>query len=398
MSVVVILYWDDSWSAVAEFARAMAQALTSLGVKVRSINVMDINLDVRESVLSECLSDPELLNCDLVISIGAPPLYIRVGDQWLFEILGKKFLMLSLDALFYDRSRVAGVAEFLELARTSPRLGFIWGDRDSARIINHLTCRPVHEMRSGGFFHPITCKNRLKRVAVVASMGVELAVVPEDVSFEELVLNAPPQLRNRGKLIEFAEAIEQSGPIGSIPKLAVDILGIHPEDVYYTNEMARYISRMDAFQKRHRRVQTIEALDDVPIDIFGPNWEPYTAKLSDCRYLGSIPYESLPTLCQRYSVILDFNPGWGHALHDRVYTGVGNGCRVMTNSCRAISDLNLPDSDAIIPYDVGDPNLAEVALHALALPPMEPASLLAFRAENSWLTRMDELLFVMNSD
>lgn len=396
MSVITLFYWDHPWSAVAETARVFSNALTSLSVEVKPVNIMDVNLNVKQAVLTECLAQPEIMECDIAISLGAPPLSIRVGEQWLFEVLGKSFYLLSMDALFYDYNRVNGVAEFLHQARSSGRLGVIAGDRDACRILDKLIAGTPCHMAPGGFFLPLTAADRLERVAVIASMGWELADVPENISFEQLVIDKPPILGECENLAAFAEAIEEPGPIRSIPNLAMEILGVPPE-LIYTHELCWYFCRLDAFQKRRRRKAAVEGLSQIPIDFYGPNWEPFTAGFRDCRYMGSIPTQQMPVLAQRYSVLLDFNPGFGHSLHDRVYTGVGNGCRVMTNTCTAISDLKLPDEDAVIPYDVKDPNLADVANRALALPPLKAEPLLSFRAENSPLARMDEFLLFANS-
>lgn len=389
MPTVAILYWDHPVSVVEELARAMGRALESLGVDVRLFGVLHANFAVKESVILEMLADPAVVNCDIVLSVSAPPLMITVGDKWLFEVVGKSFFFLATDALYYDYARLAGVAEFVDHAKSSDRLGIMWLDRDDCRLIDQLIARPAYHIRTVGSFSPISRGERIKRVAVVATMGAELVPVGES-TFEDLVMDAPPAVRDRQRLSAFAEAIERPGPIESIQHLATEYLGISVEEMY-TYELTQYLSRLDAFQKRRRRRLTIEALRDVPIDIFGPGWEPYTADFTDCRYLGSVHYSQLPNLCQQYSVILDFNPGFGHGLHDRLMMGVGNGCRVLTNSCRAISDLNLPDPDAVIPYLI-DPNLADLARQALALPAIEPESLLSFRKENSWLARMDKFL------
>lgn len=396
MRTVVILYWDHPLSIVEDDAVAMSRAFASLGFDVRLFGVLDENFYVKAPVVLGLLADPDVVNADLVISLGGPPLSIRVDDVWLFNMIGKFFLLLSMDALFYDHDRVTGVEEFVECAKESPRLGISWVDRDACEILDQLTAGPVFHLPPFAFFDSLECRERVKRVALVATMGGELADISPDLSFEDLVLEAAPALCQGRPLVEFAQALEQPGPINGIQNLAVQILGITAEDIY-TNDMTAYLSKLDSFQKRRRRRLAVEALSDVPIDIFGPGWEPYTRDFSDCRHMGSIPYLYLPEVSQQYRVILDFNPGFGHGLHDRVYCGVGNGARVLTNSCRAIADLALPDPDAVISYDVCDaPNVAELARHALELPVMEPEPLLKFRAENSQLARMDKLTLRVN--
>ncbi len=136
----------------------------------------------------------------------------------------------------------------------------------------------------------------------------------------------------------------------------------------------------------------MRALKEHPIDFFGAGWESIASDFRDRRFLGTVAHHDIGLLCQRYAVLLNFDPNWGHGLHDRVFTAVGNGCRVLTNRSGALDELRLPAAEAVLAYDANNPVLGHLAERALSLPPMATEALLGFRTDNSWFSRMDRFL------
>ena len=385
MPTAVIFVWSHGYNAVSAPGAGIGRALESLGYQVAYVNAMDPNS------LAHAI-DSSWTKCNIAISMGAPPLSLRIEDKWLFEIFGEVFYLYSLDSIFYDSTRVPGVEEFVRQSISSTRLRIMSPDLTSASLFNTFSPETACYVPFGGLFLPLHRfeKDRLRRIAVVGTIGGELADVQAGTSFGDLVDDAPEAIPLNLRT-KFARMIERPGASPSILLIARDFLGIAP-DVLFSTDVCRYIARLDAFQKRRRRTLAIQALRDYPLDFYGPGWETVAVDFRNSRFLGSITYEQIGEVCQSYAALLNFDPNWAHGLHDRVYTAVGNGCRVMTNTSGAIDDISQDVSDCIFAYDPNNPVLSYAADRAMSLPPMPSERMLEFRSNHSWLSRMDRFL------
>lgn len=396
MESALVLVCGHPVDAVAGPGSGLASGLSALGLRVDLMRVLDTakaGCPVTQDFADRVANDPDVVDSDIVIAMGALPLGVIWNGRHLYECLGKRFYLYSLDAPIYDLSRVPGVAGFVEMAKHSPRLGVMSPDLDNSNLVNEIAKVPMSSyVPFGGTFRPLTHQERLPRVAVIGTMGTELAEVADDDAFEKIVLDAPPAIVDHPRLTEFAEVIERPGSPLNIVALARDFLGLSLDEIY-TPEVFWYFCTIDAIQKRRRRKLAISQLRDLPVDFFGIGWEPFAEGFSDSRLMGRVSYFEIAELCQRYSVLLNFDPNWDHGLHDRVYTALGNGCRVVTNHSRALRDLNPPDSTAIAAYDANDPvAIPDIVQSLLRLPPLEPEQVHRFRRENSWFARADTFL------
>jgi hypothetical protein len=324
--------------------------------------------------------------------MGAVPLSVRIEDSWLFEKFGKVFYLWGLDSIFYDLIKVRGTQHFFQQSVSSSRLRIISPDLDLSNMINKFSPDTACYVPFGGFFCPLPPaeNERLRRIVLVGTIGSELFPLPKAASLLDLVQDSPtpitPNLHHK-----FAQRIERPGAPLNVATIARELFGLSPETLF-SHDVARYLSRIDSYQKRHRRIMALQALKDYPIDIYGTGWEQFAVNFRDCRFRGTVAHGEIGALCQQYAVLLNFDPNWDHGLHDRVYTATGNGCRVLTNHSAALNDLKLPSHDSLFAYDANNPLIANLAERALSLLPTPVDQLLQFRSENSWFTRMDHFL------
>jgi hypothetical protein len=385
MPSAVIFTWDHQLDAVAGPGKGLSDALSALGYEVTILNAFDQgSLDMAYR--------GKLGSCDLAIAMGAPPLSRSVDGHWLFDKFGKTFFLYSLDALFYDLVRVRGVEEFILRTRNSPNHRILVPNRENCSIINKLRSGACSYLPFSGPFRSLQNHgpDRKKRIAVIGTIGKELASFESKIIFKDLVLNAPPEIP-RERLVGFAREIELPGSPANIMSLVESYLNI-PAELIFTQNVASYVARLDAFQKRRRRHLAVSALRQFPVDFYGEGWETYTSDFKDCRHLGTISHNDIGLVCQQYQILLNFDPNWDDGLHDRVYTALASGCRVLTNRSSALADLELPDRDSVLTYEVNGPILDDSVDHLLSLGSMPQEGILKFRRQNSWFARIDSFL------
>lgn len=385
MASAVIFVWHHVFGAVSGPAIAVGSALKLLGFQVNYVNV-------RKSEAIQEAQNSGLTECDIAIAMGAPALSVRVEDSWLFEKFGKVFYLWCLDSIFYDLINVRGCRHFFQQSVSSSRLRVISPDLDLSNMINKFSPDTGCYVPFGGFFHPLpeAENERLRRIVVVGTIGSELFPLPDGASLLDLVQDAPAQITPNLHQ-KFAQRIERPGASLNVATIARELFGLSPETLF-SHDVARYLSRIDSYQKRRRRVMALQALKDYPIDIYGTGWEKFAVNFRDCRFRGTVAHGEIGALCQQYAVLLNFDPNWDHGLHDRVYTATGNGCQVLTNHSAALNDLKLPSPDSLSAYDANNPIIGHLAERALSVPPSPHDRLLQFRSENSWFTRLDRLL------
>jgi hypothetical protein len=385
MPSAVIFIWTHHLDAVAGPGQGLGNALSALGYNVNILNAND------QAMLDNAYSS-ELRNCDIAIAMGAPPLSKIVNGSRLFDAFGKIFFLYSLDALFYDLVRVPGVVEFVDRARSSPKHRILVPNRENCDIINELCTGSCSYLAFSGPFFPIKryAADRQSRIVVIGTMGQELASLQNYTKFIDLVQDAPPELPKE-RLLKFANEIESPGTPTNIMFLARNYLNISSE-VIFTPNVAAYLARLDAFQKRRRRHLAILGLRQFPVDFYGEGWEAYTTDFKDCRHMGTVPHSDIGRVLQQYKILLNFDPNWDDGLHDRVYSALANGCRVLTNRSAALVDLELPDEGSVLTYEADRPTLSHSIENLFSHDLMPTADILKFRERNSWLARIDSFL------
>jgi len=379
----VILYWSHHFGAVEALASFFKNALASLDVDVTMINIAsDAELD------AYALSGS---GADFAIAVGSLPLAKRVLGRPLYEVFGEYFYFWPQDCLIYELQRVWPAQQYLKAARSSSRLRFLFFDRDYARLAAELTSPDqVQYFPFAGNFDMLPSladgEARISRLAVIGTVGSELVHLDANNLHQLATAGDTPDL-STSRRHRFLEAIEATGGKTNTALVANEVLGIEAARLL-SPEWLPFLTRIDAFEKQRRRLLVATALRGIAVDFYGTGWKEHVADCESFRFHGAVPYGDLSRLSRLHAGLVNFDPNLDDGLHDRVYTAMGNGCRVITNTNRAIAEINAPGG-AIYTYDANAPDIADHASAALSGPAIPDHEVLAFRRANSWPARVD---------
>ncbi len=389
MPTAIIFVWGHELNAVTDCGFAIGRPLEALGYDVTYVDTSNT-----ESIRSAF--KPSIVESDVAISVGSIPLSFMINDQWLFQVFGKRFIMWILDPIYYDILRVNGVLEYLHLSRTSARLKFASPDKVTADLINEFSPGSTFFFPFGGFYKDLWHKReaKLPRVAVIGTIGNELGGTT-DADIRKLLEGGRHFLQNGTSADELARFIE--APSGKLDILFLAKERFHvARDRLFARDVCKHLAEVDSYQKRRRRIRTLQSLSGAPLDFYGTGWENYRTIFRDANFLGTISHEKIANVCDRYTTLLNFDPNWDHGLHHRAYTALGHGCRVLTNSSQALQDLPGQGRRNVIEFDANEPQFDDVE-SLLEPADMSGDELLEFRAETSFLKRMDKLLYDLNT-
>lgn len=384
----VILHWPHEFGAVEGPATALARAMAALGVRVSLLDAGS-----KTAVLAAL---PRAADYDLAICAGTPPLRRRLLGVPLHRFFGKRFFVWLLDPIIHDLNRVPAFREFCEAIPGSPRLGLLLPDDSYAELARALVGeRGATVFPFGGFFDaPAPDESpREARIAVFGTIGAELARAEEE-TLEAVIARRDPLGLSALRRRDLAEAIQAPEAPANVAMVLADRLDLAPARIL-SPAMLPLVTAADAFEKRRRRLLAIRSLRDLPVDFYGKGWERWFPASAARRMRGPVPFSEIGARMQGHSVILNFDPNWDAGLHDRVYTALGNGCRVLTNASKSLAGLELSavfGDDVLHAYRPNAPALHEVAAAMLGAPPVDPVACLRFRALQSWFARADAFL------
>ncbi len=385
----VILHWPHEFGAVEGPAAALAGAMAALGVKVSLLNA--------GSKAALLAATPRAAEYDLAVCVGTPPLRRRILGVPIHRIFGKRFLVWVLDPIIHDLNRVPAFRAFCTAARGSSRLGLLMPDESYAAPARELVGdSAVTFFPFGGFFEAPAPDESLReaRIAVFGTIGSELARAEEE-TLEAVIADRDPLGLSAQRRRDLADAVQAPDAPANVATVLAERLGAAPVRML-DPDMLPLVTAVDAFEKRRRRIAAIRSLGDLPVDFYGKGWERWFPASAARRMRGTLPFSAIGARMQRYAAVLNFDPNWDGGLHDRVYTALGNGCRVLTNAGTALAGLELStvfgNAAVLHAYRPNAPALHDPAAAMLGAPPLAPAACLRFRALNSWFARADAFL------
>jgi hypothetical protein len=382
----LVLFWSHEVGAVEGLAEVLSNSLALLQFHVTKVNIVSpSNLDAIAK------ADRKF---DIAISVGAPPLAARIGGRPLFELFGKVFFLWGLDSIINDLARVYATREYWDAARRSTRLRFLFPDQDYCRIVGRAFIPgQVLYFPFGGYYDPLPPDdfsiNRASRLAIIGTIGSELADVKEPTLGAIIDSDTSSQLSKQQRH-ELIAAIELTGGPTNTTAVAEAVLGLDIERLFSKNFLP-LLTKIDAYEKRRRRILVVEKLSGLPVDFYGTGWDKLFGGGGSFRFCGPVHFSAISRLLRGYSGVVNFDPNWDGGVHDRVYTALGNGCKVLTNASSALSDISRPEG-TVFTYDANCPDVRDASESILTAPSMPIPEIERFRRDNCWPTRIDAFL------
>ncbi len=378
MPDVLILSWAHPTNVVGAIGRALANGLDALAFTVHHVDCHD--RFTLETMLNGGFEPA------FTIVLGSVPLGVRRDGEFLYRSLPGPIYLLFLDPPIYEYLQRDHVRAFCADARTRGDLHIMSLDRGYGDVMAGLVGRPSVYLPYAGFYAPVRPTPKQERVAVFGNIVGQLADVDETSAQALIASHAPPDLPAEGRERLLGALDDPTAP-SNVAKLLIEYAGV-PLERFFSQDVLTLATRLDSFEKRRRRLLAVEDLRGLPVDFFGVGWEHAFGDCDSFRFLPSIPFDAIGDRMQDYAAVLSFDPNWDHGLHDRVYTGVGMGCRVITNDSHAIAEATLGDG-RVLTYAPARPRTRMLAEAALAAPEPDRDETMALRAANSWFTRMD---------
>ena len=123
------------------------------------------------------------------------------------------------------------------------------------------------------------------------------------------------------------------------------------------------LAALDSCLKRYRRVKVVKALEGLPVDIYGENWQQHVGDVASFRLLTPSPNHNhaFSHLCQHYAGLVNFDPNFGHGTNERAVSALALGIPISNNR-----NPRTDDEVGCIPYDFTDASIRDAAERLLA--------------------------------
>jgi hypothetical protein len=379
--VALVLYWSHPTDVVKSIAAAIAQAIDLCGLDSQLCHC-----DERERIAAIVASGDTLR---LVVAMGAIPLHLTHGPVPLHRAVRCPYHVLFLDPFVYEFQKFEACRGFLADCRTQQNLRILSLDRSYGRFLDRLTGHRSIDFPYGAFPAPLGRDARQGRCVVFGNISQQLSAVEHGSADAVVAALAPPDLDGRVR-VRLAERLRDPEAPSNVLQLVCDAFG-DDLDRALRPDVLQLVVSLDSFEKRRRRIDAVRQLEGLPVDFFGEGWAALFPHCATFRHFGSVPFNQIGMLMQFYSVVVSFDPNWDEGLHDRVFTGVGSGCRVLTTKSRAVADAAL-GRDRVFEFSPSVPQTRDLAQHALSLPPADREETLDLRLRNSWTSRVDRYM------
>jgi len=327
-----ILTFGHPFGATEMMANSYAWALSLHGYEV-SVGVL--GQDSFEQTVRG-LGDPAL---DLVFNLGSVTLDVQVGGRFLWEVLPPEVLYISVvvDALPYDL-RMGGFARFVADYAQIPNGHLVCYEGNVAAILQELTGKRTFYMPTGANTMPRIRrpKKHPYRLMFWGSLAAELLKdeqtgdLPGALAANNVWGFEPPRLQ---RVAEQCMHTDEGYALGVLAQ-ACDI----PVPEMLKRGWIDELCKIDGAIKRYRRHLLLTTLKDLPIDIYGKNWDGYVEGWDNVRVITPKPDHNLTfgTICQDYGGVVNVDPNWGWGTNERAITALQMGCKLITSNNRRV--------------------------------------------------------------
>ncbi|MEO8835837.1 MAG: hypothetical protein ABI364_03770 [Caldimonas sp.] len=320
----VVLTNRHPFGGTEMMAQSLASALDANGYDSHIVSIDDESF----GKLRGLLQDPQLA---LVITTGTLPLQIASGGVpiWRAVPADVPFITYVIDAWPYDAVRVEPFRRFLGDWQELPNLHVASLEANDARLIGPR----AHYMPTGAYPAPRRRGPKLHadRLFVWASANKELAVTPVHSAFEATIAVNNPWGLDEHRIGRVAESLRTTGITHGLGAIAAALE--QPLEELVQADALVALCAIDSCLKRYRRVKVVQALDGLPVDIYGENWQQHVGRAQTFRLLTPSPNHNhaFSHLCQHYAGLVNFDPNFGHGTNERAVSALALGVPIANN-------------------------------------------------------------------
>jgi hypothetical protein len=387
----LILYWSHPSDTLRSLASSLASGLVTNGIKVTTIDV------TKRRHLSKLIATRRD-SFSHIYSLGSIPLQLKIESLALYEYFAAKFYFWVLDPIIYDLARVPETWDYFRQARDSDRLFFLFPDLTYQEVVQGIVGNKCIYFPFAGEFHgsgviPINRNEELPKsssIILLANVGQELSEFASQ-SCQEIIGQLDPFGLDSRHKASLAEYVQHKETYSNVTLAVREFMNLESRELF-KKPVIRFLSAIDASEKRRRRLLVVDSVKSMKIDIFGSGWQ---QRFGDCPnytfYTMNVRHDFLSNIFKRYKVLLDFSPNWDHGFNDRVVTSLGAGCRVVTTRNLAASELGAAEG-LVSFYSAHHPAPQPEIEAALNAAPIEAELVSLIRKDQDWATRINYLL------
>ena len=165
----------------------------------------------------------------------------------------------------------------------------------------------------------------------------------------------PRRWRN---ILEAAAGVAVSRPTGDITDVAIAAFEAHDVAPEQRPELLfALMFELDLYVRDTRSTQLVEALLDLPVDIYGRGWDHIKHRATRARFHSAFNADALPRMYAETQFFLNTTPNFASNVHERVAYGLDSKCCVVSDENAFMTD-KLADIPTFFGVDPRDPDLA----------------------------------------
>lgn len=326
---VALLYWRHPQDVTQQFALMWSRAIENLGGEVTPLEIGSENL---AGNLVQMISRQQV---DLVLAITPEALFFTLNEKYLWQLLNAKFAVYFLDSPIYSAHKPM-MKEMLDQI-PADRLAFFVPEKIHAGMYQefldaHRYGHQVYFSPFGARLDGVNGKPYLQReyeIVLLGNADSELMNQHIRASVEDSFSHYSEYGDLFGKIVGFVEQQR-------VKALGADLLGDFVREFgiasseLFTGPLLKPFLEIDGYIKRYNRNRLVESLVDMPLVLFGSNWDRYIHKSSKWKIGGTISYAEQFGLFENSRCVINVDPNWGAGTHDRAYNAMAAGATVFT--------------------------------------------------------------------
>ena len=378
----LVIGFAHPFNAVKMMADSIGAALTLNGYQVTIATVGEVEFNQQMEVINN-------KKLGLIFCLGSIPLDLLLNGKRLWDFVGSnvQIVELVLDSLPYD-FRILGFADFVRDYGSRKNLSMASFEGNIANMLSMKTGKTVHHMHPG--FYGVPLINRPKkfpdRLFFWGSVETELGMTKVTNSLKDVISSFNVWGLSNQKIDEVVACVERTSDFYSFTDFSIAI-GIDMAELL-RSEWIDALCAIDSAIKRYRRVFLIKSIQDLPIDLYGKNWDKYIKADSNMRVMQFEPDDnrSFSYICQEYAGLINIDPNWSNGTNERAVTALALGVNVASNKNKMLANLK-----GSYQYDLSRDSIRGACSQALNSP-----RIYEYPGQFSWETVVTRLMTSIN--